>query len=241
MQKAPHGGGALRSVGSGALFRLLDEAQIGQLDVDVAELRLAVLGRDRERKDHVLARHPVRGGGEGRAVGHLDRVERAQHLGEVAAHRHRIDHHQADLLVGPDDEDGAHGRGMRRGASVGQIGLGRQHVIELRHGQRGVVDDREGRRRAGIGGDVGLPLLVFLDGVDRDAHHLGVALRPFIGELRDGAELGGADRGEILRMREQDGVAVADPVVEADLALGGVGGEVGGDVVDAQSHVGLPG
>ncbi|MEX5728118.1 hypothetical protein Ga0609869_001471 [Rhodovulum iodosum] len=57
-----------------------------------------------------------------------------------------------------------------------------------------------------------------------------------VGQLGGGRELGGADRGEILGMREQDGIAVADPVVKVDLAFGGVGGEVGGGVIDAQCH-----
>ena len=51
-------------------------------------------------------------------------------------------------------------------------------------------------------------------------------------ELGHVAELGRADRGEVLGVREQHRPGVADPVVELDRALGGVGLEVGCGVVD---------
>ena len=54
--------------------------------------------------------------------------------------------------------------------------------------------------------------------------------------LRHGAELGGAHRGEVLRVREQDRPLVADPLVEVDLAFGGLGLEIGCGVADTQRH-----
>ena len=54
------------------------------------------------------------------------------------------------------------------------------------------------------------------------------------------AELGGADRREVLRVAEQDRPSVADPLVERDRALGGVGREVGGDVVDSAGSFRFP-
>ncbi|OIQ77435.1 hypothetical protein GALL_408660 [mine drainage metagenome] len=99
--------------------------------------------------------------------------------------------------------------------------------------QRGIVDDREVRRRAGEMLDVALPLPMLFDIVDRYAHHLGVALGELGGELGDGTELGRANRGEVLRVGEQDGIAVADPLVQLDLTGSGIGGEIGGGVVDA--------
>ena len=50
--------------------------------------------------------------------------------------------------------------------------------------------------------------------------------------LRHVAELGGADRREILRVREQHRPRVADPFVEADAAFGGLGLEIRGGVAD---------
>src|ERR1035437_566956 len=45
----------------------------------------------------------------------LERIEHAQHLVEVAPRAHRIGKRQLDLLVGPDDEHGAHGLVVRGG------------------------------------------------------------------------------------------------------------------------------
>ena len=44
------------------------------------------------------------------------------------------------------------------------------------------------------------------------------------------AELRGADRGVVSRVGEQDGPAILQPAVELDLALVGLGSEVGHDV-----------
>jgi hypothetical protein len=62
--------------------------------------------------------------------------------------------------------------------------------------------------------------------------------------VRHVAELGGADGGEVLRVREQHRPGIADPVVEADAALGGVGLEVGCCIAlrwDGLFPIGLPG
>ena len=56
-----------------------------------------------------------------------------------------------------------------------------------------------------------------------------VELRLQLGHV---AELGGADRGEVLGVREEDRPRIADPVVEADAALGGLGLEVRCGVAD---------
>ena len=58
-------------------------------------------------------------------------------------------------------------------------------------------------------------------------------------DLRHVAELRRADRREVLRMREHHRPGVADPVVEADPPLRGVGLEVGRDVTEVQCHSSL--
>ena len=60
------------------------------------------------------------------------------------------------------------------------------------------------------------------------ADQLGVALRELGLELGKGAQLGGAGRGEVVGVREEDAVSVANVLVEVDLALCGDGLEVGG-------------
>src|SRR5438045_4913732 len=52
--------------------------------------------------------------------------------------------------------------------------------------------------------DVLRPALMVVDRVGRQADHLDVALVELGFHLRHRAELGGADRGEILGVREQD-------------------------------------
>ncbi len=72
--------------------------------------------------------------------------------------------------------------------------------------------------------------------VHRQAQHLDAALVEFRFQLGDRAQLGGADRREILGMGEEQHPAIAGPVIEVQLAFGGVGGEVGGGFVDGQGH-----
>jgi len=74
---------------------------------------------------------------------------------------------------------------------------------------------------------------VVLDGIDREADDLGSALGELAFEAGHGAEFGGADGGEVLGVGEEDGPVVADPLVELDGAVGGVGRKVGGFVVDS--------
>ena len=76
--------------------------------------------------------------------------------------------------------------------------------------------------------------------INAQADDLGVALVPLGLELRHVAELGRAHGREILRMREQDRPAVPDPLVEADLSLRGVGGEIRRLVTDANCHLRPP-
>ena len=64
----------------------------------------------------------------------------------------------------------------------------------------------------------------------READHFDVALVKLWLDLGDIAKLGGANRCEIFWMTKQHAPRVAEPVVKLDLALGGLGGEVWGNV-----------
>src|SRR5262249_46275767 len=72
--------------------------------------------------------------------------------------------------------------------------------------------------------------------IDGQSDDLDAALVEFWLDLGHVAELGGAHRGEVLGMREQHHPFVADPVVEADLALGRFRFEIRGSIVDRKSH-----
>ena len=85
----------------------------------------------------------------------------------------------------------------------------------------GVADHRIVRRGTLGLPDVLGPFRVLVDGIDAQAHQLDAALVEFRLQLCESAELGGAHRREVLRVREQERPAVADPVVELDFSLGG--------------------
>src|SRR2546428_2040823 len=222
-RRAPRGAllGVRRS-----LLRLRYRAQIRLQRLEALRiLLLGVLIGHRRRNDDVLARLPIHRRGDHMPGGQLAGIEEAQHLVEVAAGAHRIHDHRLDLLVGPDDEHGAH-RGVVHGGAfaAGRIGVG--HVVELRDGEIGVAD-----QRVVDGGPLRLldvldPGLVIAHGIDAESDDLGVPLVELGLETGHVAELSGANGREVLRMREEDCPLVADPFVEVDLPLRGLSGEI---------------
>ena len=123
------------------------------------------------------------------------------------------------------------------GAAFGGVaGPGRQHAVELRHLEFGVADHRVVGREALRLGDVGRPALVVVDRIDAEADDLDAALVEFGLQRRHAPEFGGADRREILGVREKHAPAVAEPFVKADFSFGGVRLEIRRGVVDRQSH-----
>ena len=167
----------------------------------------------------------------------LERVDHPQHLVEVAAGGHRIDQDQLDLLVRADHEDVADGLVVRRSA-LGRVALDvrRKHPVRLRDLELRIADQRIVGRRALRLLDVLRPPLVVVERVDRESDDLHAALVELRLDVRHVAELGGADRGEVARVGEQDGPGVSEPVVKVDPALGGVSLEVRRGVADRKSH-----
>ena len=120
------------------------------------------------------------------------------------------------------------------------MGVGRQvgrylHVVEEGDLALLVGDDGEGDLAAGHLVDVLDPALMATEGVGRQTNQLSTALGELGLELGEGAELGGADRGVVLRVGEEDNPLVADPLVEVDGASSGVGLEVGGHGTEAEA------
>ena len=173
--------------------------------------------RDGAGDDDVVALLPVGGGGDLVLGGELHGVEHAEDLVEVAAGGHGVGELQLDLLVGADDEDGADGGVVGGGAAfAGVAGFGGEHVVELGDLELGVADHGVVDLVAADVFDVLGPLAVVFDGVDGEADDLGAALGELAFEAGHGAELGGADGGEVLGVREEDGPVVADPLVKVD-------------------------
>lgn len=64
-------------------------------------------------------------------------------------------------------------------------------------------------------------------GATNQTNHFDTALLKLALHLRKGTQLGGANRSEIGRVGEEDGPAVADELVEVNLALGSQSLKVG--------------
>ena len=84
--------------------------------------------------------------------------------------------------------------------------------------------------------DILRPACVVADRVDAEPDDLAIALVELGLQPRHIAEFGRADRREIFRMREQDRPTIADPLMETDVPLCGLGREVWSLGVDPQRH-----
>src|SRR5262249_32902881 len=158
----------------------------------------------RSRDDYVLPWFPVDRRRHLMFRGQLERVDYAQHFIEIAPGGHRVNDDQLDLLVGPDDENVAHGQIVHRRA-LGRItrSTGGKHPIELGDSQIGVSYEWIVRREALGLFDVGRPFRVRVHRVDAKTDNLGVAFVELRLESGHVPQFGGAHRGEILRVREQ--------------------------------------
>src|SRR5207302_5761061 len=107
---------------------------------------------------------------------------------------------------------------------------------ELRHVEIGIGDDRIVRCETLSFLDVVQPVGVAVDRIDREPDDLDATLVELGLDPGHVAKLGRADRREILRVGKQDRPGIADPVVEPDLAFGRLSVEIGGRIIDRQSH-----
>lgn len=212
---------SLRLLGS------LGEAEV-RLDLaDLTELLLGILSRDGRGDDHVITGEPVDGAGDTVLVGGLKSIDDTEDLGSVTAGGGGVGHDQTDLLGGVDDEDRADGQSHTLGVDVGGV-LVVDHVVQVGDLALRVGDDGELEVGAGDLVDVLDPAVVGLDLVGAQANELDTASSELGLELGEGAQLGGADGGEVIGVGEEDGPLVTDEVVEVDGTVGGLGVEVGG-------------
>lgn len=199
----------------------------------------SVIIGDAGKDNAVLALCPIDRGGDLVRDGQLKRVDRAEDLVEAPASARGVGQGELDLAVLADDEHGADGE--REPLGVGGV-VGRDHAVLLGNGAGGVGDDGEADARAAHGGalavgrDVGEPAVVGGDVVARQGQALDAALLELRQQLGHAGKLGGADRGEVGRVREEDGPRVVDVLVEVDRAVGGVRGEVGRFVAEQERH-----
>ena len=161
---------------------------------------------------------PVSWCGNHELRGELKGVDNSEHFVEVSASRGGVSDHQLDFLVGADHKyasDGEHGER-----------LGVDHAVEIANCALGISNHREVHGTALSFTDILLPFDVRLDGIDRETDDLNIALLEFWLDLGDVAELSGANRGEVLRVRKEHTPAVSKPLVEVNRAQSGLGGKI---------------
>src|SRR5690349_7286740 len=208
------------------------QAQVGAhgsiaLGKAAGDLGLVLQGRD---DDHVVSALPIGGSRDLVRIGELQRVDDAQDLLEVPARAGGVGDEGADLLVRIDEEYRAHRERVVR--------FRVDHVVEVRDLAVRIGEDRIVELTI-LGLFVVLrPLSVAVYGIDADREDLDVSALELLGQVRDAAKLGGADRGEVLGVREQHAPALAEPLVKVDATRGRVLVEVGGDAADVEGHGG---
>ncbi len=216
-----------RGVPVDELQRFLGEVPVGHFHALRRALAHALfsggggLGRGH---DDLVARAPGFRRGHAVLVAGLQGLQQTHELVDRAAIAHRVVHHGAQDAVGVDEEGGAHG------LSVG--GAGVDHAVGAGDLHLQVFDDGEGNVHAEVLFDRTHPGQVGEDGVDRQAEQLAVHRLEGLGFTRETHELGGAHRGEVGRVREQD-QPLALVVGQGAGAVGGDGVEVGRGLVEA--------
>lgn len=203
------------------------ETQVRLDRADFTELLLSILGGDRRGDDNIITGEPVDGGGDAVLVSGLKSIDNTENLSGVTAGRGRVGHDETDLLVGVDDEDRADGQSETLGVNVGGV-LVVNHVIGIGDLALGVGNDGEGELGAGNLIDILDPELVGVGAVGAQTDQLDSTSSELGLELGKSAQLSGADGGEVIGVREKNGPAVANVVMEGDGTVGGVSVEVGG-------------
>ena len=154
-------------------------------------------------------------------------IQHAQHFIEIPAGAHRIGDDQLDQLIRTDDKHGTDCGIVRRGPLFrGAAGVRVDHVVELGHLQVAVAYQRIVDCMALGFLDVVQPGVMVIDRIDAQADNLGVAFVKLRLEPGHVSQFRRADRGKILGMGKQDGIAVANPVMEIDRSFCGVNSEI---------------
>lgn len=173
------------------------EKNIRLNSTNLTKLLLRILRRDRRGNNNIITGQPVNRASDTILISRLERINHTEHLGSVPARRSRVRHDQTDLLSGVNDEDGADGESHALGVDVGGV-LVVDHVVGVGNLALGVGDDGELEVGAVDLVDVLDPGLVGLGAVGAQADELDAALGELRLELGEGAELGGADGGEVI-------------------------------------------
>lgn len=209
------------------------QSQVRLDNSELGEQGLGLLVGDRWVDNDVVTRHPVDRGGDSVLVTGLQGVQHSQDLGSVSTSRSGVSQDQSDLLGGVDDEHRSDGELHTLVVDIGGV-LVVDHVVQVSNLSLRVGDNGELQGGASDLINVLDPSLVRLGAIGRQANELGVSLLKLRLQLGESTQLGGADGGEVVGVREQDGPLVANEVVERDRTVGGLGLEVRGGGAQSQ-------
>ena len=109
-----------------------------------------------------------------------------------------------------------------------------QHVIEEGNLALLVTNDWEFQIAPGDLVDILDPSSVAFDRVGGQPDQLDATLGEFGFQFCESAKLGGAHRGIVFWVREEDDPVVTNKLVEVNWTLGGLGLEIGGNAAEAQ-------
>jgi len=218
----------------GLILRQRSESEVWLDDAHLWPDLLSLFGLDWWSDDNIITWNPVDWGGDSVLVTGLQAVNDTEDFGRVSAGGGWVGENETDGLLGVDDEYGANGESDSLRVDVGGI-LVVNHIVGQSDLPFFITNDWEGEVAAGDLIDILDPSSVGLNGVGGETDQLDTTLGEFWLKLCEGSELGGADWGVILWVREKDDPAIANELVEVDWAVGGVSLEVWSNASEAES------
>lgn len=163
----------------------------------------------------------------------LQGVDNSQDFSGVSTSGGRVRQDQSDLLRWVNDEDRSDGELDTLVVNVGGI-LEVNHVVLQGNLSFRVSNDWEGQLGAGDLINVLDPGLVGFGTVGRQTNQLDTSLGEFGFQLGESTQFSGADRSEVIRVREQHNPVFTNEFVEQDRTVGGLSSEVGGSGAQSQ-------
>src|SRR5580704_12626043 len=196
----------------GQLFRLRHDPYIRLRRLPATRvLLLRLFIRNIAADDDVFARLPVRRRRDFVFGRELNRIDDPENFVEVPARAHGITKLQLNFFVRTDHKYSAYGGIVRGRAALGRAStLGGQHAVELGDLQLRIADHRVVHLVALSFLNIDGPLAVTAHWVHAESDNFGVALGKFRLQARHIAEFRGAYRSEVLGMRKQNCIPIAN-------------------------------
>lgn len=194
---------------------ILGESEVRLDGLVTGEKLLCLFALNGRVNDDLVTLLPVDGGGDAVLVTDLKRVDHTEDLVKVTTGRRGVRDLETDDLLGVNDEDVTDGEWDTLGVDVGRV-QGVEHVVLGRNLAVLVTNDGEVDRGLADFVDVLDPGIVRSNVVGGKSDDLDTTLLEFGLLAGNLTELGGADRSEVVRVREEDSPRVTEVLVEVD-------------------------